>query len=176
MLKQAVGARVRVDQALSADDCCVLAEASMLELALLNLAINARDAMPRGGTLRLETETVRLAGDAPDGLAPGDYVVIAVHDTGTGMSDEVLAKAFDPFFTTKDAGKGTGLGLSQVRSCARQHGGTTTIASRLGYGTSIRIFLPRAAKDAASPRAEAASNIVNHWYAAPAASGRAARV
>ena len=121
-----------------------LVDATQIEVAVLNLAINARDAMPLGGTICIITRNVPAAADRPSDLAPGDYVSIEVADTGEGMSEEVLEKAFEPFFTTKELGKGTGLGLSQVYGIARQSGGTARITSKLGVGTSVEIYLPRA--------------------------------
>ncbi|OQW39388.1 MAG: hypothetical protein A4S12_02225 [Proteobacteria bacterium SG_bin5] len=121
-----------------------LVDPGQLEVALLNLAMNARDAMPGGGCFTLATaERVIGARDSAD-LAPGDYVEIACRDTGCGMSPETLRRAFDPFFTTKEVGKGTGLGLSMVYGFARQSGGTVTIATEIGRGTSVSIWLPRA--------------------------------
>jgi PAS domain S-box-containing protein len=122
---------------------------NQLESALVNLALNARDAMPRGGRLVIETENRRLGADDAasfeEGLAPGEYVTVTVMDTGAGMDAETLARAFDPFFTTKDVGKGTGLGLSQVYGFCRQSGGHVQIESEPGRGTAIRMFLPRQA-------------------------------
>ncbi len=119
-------------------------DAGQLEAALINLVVNARDAMPDGGRIALSAESVRLSlqdlVDAPD-LLPGDYVRIVVADTGTGMDAKTLAKAFEPFFTTKEVGKGTGLGLSQVYGFAKQAGGHVRIHSRPGQGTSIEILL-----------------------------------
>jgi signal transduction histidine kinase len=116
-------------------------DAQSIELALLNLAINARDAMPSGGTLRITTRNTQLWGK-PGGLF-GDYVALDVADTGTGMDSQVLAHAFEPFFTTKPDGKGTGLGLSQVFQFAEQSGGTATIATDLRSGTTVTIYVPR---------------------------------
>ena len=124
----------------------VTTDANQLESALLNLAINARDAMPNGGRLTIETENTHLDAqytDAIDGLAPGDYVAIGVSDTGMGMSKAVIAKAFDPFFTTKPIGQGTGLGLSMIYGFARQSGGHVGIYSEEGKGTTVRLYLPR---------------------------------
>jgi CheY-like chemotaxis protein len=113
------------------------------------LAINARDAMPDGGSLIIETANRRTGfPNRRQGLEPGDYVVVAVTDTGTGMTEDVKAKAFDPFFTTKDVGKGSGLGLSQVYGIARQSGGIAELDSAVGRGTTVRIYLPRARSDA----------------------------
>jgi PAS domain S-box-containing protein len=122
-----------------------LCDPNQLESALLNLAINARDAMPDGGTLTFATSNARLdrvTADTP-ALSPGDYVCIVVTDTGVGMSAEVAARAFDPFFTTKPIGQGTGLGLSMIYGFARQSNGHVTIDSKPGQGTSVRLYLPR---------------------------------
>src|SRR6202023_1569197 len=123
-----------------------------------NLAINARDAMPEGGTLPTSTANARLDGVTADtpALPPGDYICIAVTDIGTGMSAEVAARAFDPFFTTKPIGQGTGLGLSMIYGFARQSNGHATIDSRLGEGTSIRLYLPRYQGGVAAPHRSAA--------------------
>ena len=122
------------------------ADANQVESALLNLAINARDAMPEGGRLTVETSNTHLdaayVGSEP-GLQPGDYVMLAVTDTGTGMPPDVLARAFEPFFTTKPVGQGTGLGLSQLYGFARQSGGHVRIESEVGRGTSVKLYLPR---------------------------------
>jgi CheY-like chemotaxis protein len=115
-----------------------------LELVILNLAINSRDAMPNGGRLTVATRNLGLSDPhRPAGLAERDYVAISVGDTGTGMAQEVAAKAFEPFFTTKAVGQGTGLGLSQVLGFAQQSGGEVRIDTRLGQGTTITILLPR---------------------------------
>ena len=122
-----------------------LADTNQLENALLNLCINARDAMPEGGTLTIETARMSLeAREAGErGIAPGDYVVLRVIDTGVGMSQEVIRRAFDPFFTTKPAGMGTGLGLSMIYGFARQSGGTARIVSTPGHGAKVCLYLPR---------------------------------
>jgi two-component system, NtrC family, sensor kinase len=122
------------------------ADRAELESALLNLAINARDAMPAGGKLTIETANAFLDEDyceKMDGIKPGQYVMISITDTGMGMSPEVINKAFDPFFTTKPAGAGTGLGLSQVHGFVRQSGGHIRIYSEIGEGTTVKIYLPR---------------------------------
>lgn len=125
-----------------------LCDANQMENVILNLAINARDAMPEGGHLTIETADVSLA-EAPPGVAefiPGDYVALTVRDTGTGMTKEVLARAFDPFFTTKPQGKGTGLGLSMTFGYVRQSNGYLAIDSALGKGTAITLYMPRIAE------------------------------
>jgi PAS domain S-box-containing protein len=120
----------------------VMADPTQLELAVLNLAINARDAMPNGGTLSFQTHHVAIADDHE--LADGDYIELSISDTGTGMSPDVAARAFEPFFTTKDIGKGTGLGLSMVYGVARQSGGTARIESVPGEGTTVKLYFRHA--------------------------------
>jgi len=145
LLARTLGPMVRLTFALDGDGA-VLSDLTQLEIAVLNLAINARDAMPEGGDLTIATAVRRTRGDAE--LAAGEYVDLSVADTGSGMPAEVAARAFDPFFTTKGVGKGTGLGLSQVYGMARQAGGTVRIESRPGAGTTVRICLPRTAAPA----------------------------
>jgi signal transduction histidine kinase len=153
----ALPANVRLDYDLEPQLWPVLADPSQLELALLNLVINARDAMPHGGslTLRGRNQAVSARGDLP----AGDYVVLSVSDTGEGMSDEVMARAFDPFYTTKGVGKGSGMGLPQAYGFARQNGGTLVLESRSGQGTTATMYLPRAreavAHDAMPPEEQA---------------------
>jgi CheY-like chemotaxis protein len=127
----------------------VTIEPLQFDLAVLNLAINARDAMPGGGELRIEVSNLHLA-QPPDRLAPGDYVLIAMTDSGTGMAPEVLARALDPFFTTKTIGHGSGLGLPQAYAFASQSQGTLVLHSAPGEGTRVEIYLPRAAQDVAA--------------------------
>ncbi len=122
-----------------------MADATQIELVVLNLAINARDAMPRGGMLTIETANARVGPPQREGEpAEGEYVAITVRDNGVGMTPDVLARAFEPFFTTKAPGLGAGLGLSQVYGTARQSGGGVRIDSAPGVGTSVTIYLPRA--------------------------------
>ncbi|HZT52442.1 MAG TPA: ATP-binding protein [Stellaceae bacterium] len=145
LLLRTLGGTIRVHLVLSPTLWTALIDPNQIESAILNLAINARDAMPGGGALTLETANLRIEpkGRVAD-LSPGDYVVISVTDTGIGMAEDVRIKAFDPFFTTKDVNKGSGLGLSQVYGVARQSGGTAEIESKPGKGTTVRIYLPRA--------------------------------
>lgn len=127
----------------------VEADPHQLENAVLNLAVNARDAMDGTGSLTIDAKNVTIDRDGAGSLAPGDYVAISVTDTGSGMSDDIIAKAFDPFFTTKEVGKGTGLGLSMVYGFAQQSNGTVEIASVVGEGSTVSLFLPRAVVETA---------------------------
>jgi len=156
-LRRTLGHGVRLRTELGPGTGQVLVDASMLENALLNLAINARDAMPGGGDLVIATGQRQLAAEeaASQGVAPGPYVTIAVADTGSGMTPEIAAKAFEPFFTTKAVGHGTGLGLSQVFGFARQSGGQVAIRSAPGEGTTITLCLPQLAAEWARPAPEA---------------------
>lgn len=155
MLQSAIGGSVRIEPpALAPDLWPAMIDPTQIELVILNLAINARDAMAVGGSLTIRTEN-RTTGDPrrPEEPPAGDYVVVSVSDTGSGMSDEVLARAFEPFFTTKDVGKGSGLGLSQVFGLAKQSGGGVSIDTAIGGGTTIRVFLPRAERTPVRERA-----------------------
>jgi signal transduction histidine kinase/CheY-like chemotaxis protein len=146
LLDRTLGAMVQVSIRPGRDVWKAVADPGQLELAVLNLAINARDAMPGGGLLTITTENVS-AGDPrlPEGVS-GDFVMVAVIDTGTGMSREVRAKVFEPFFTTKAIGKGSGLGLSMVHGLVSQCQGALSIQSEVGHGTTIAMFFPRAAE------------------------------
>ena len=150
LLARTIGATIEVDTALASDLWPALVDATQTEIALLNLAINARDAMPLGGRLTIETRNLPAgSGHLPHEIREHDCICISVQDTGTGMTDEVLRSAIEPFFTTKEVGKGSGLGLSQVYGLARQSNGSLRLESRLGVGTSVHLFLPRAAAQAA---------------------------
>jgi NO-binding membrane sensor protein with MHYT domain/signal transduction histidine kinase len=140
MIARTLGPMIRVDLTLHPTPVAVLADPIQLEMMLLNLAINARDAMPDGGTLEIATRTRQIARDAE--LVDGDYVEICVRDTGTGMDEETRRRAMEPFFTTKPVGKGTGLGLAQIYGSVRQGGGTVRIDSELGVGTTVCVLLP----------------------------------
>ena len=139
LLASTLGPQIQVRIELNPARAAVLSERTQLELAILNLAINARDAMPDGGELTISVKSVRIESDAE--LTPGDYVRVSVIDTGSGMEPEVAARAFDPFFTTKGPGKGTGLGLSQVFGIAPRAGGSARIESQVGSGTTVHLFL-----------------------------------
>jgi len=155
LLERSVGSTVRLTFDLAPDVSPVMADASQVQTALLNLAINARDAMPGGGTLRISTGNLCVA-EAEAGLAAGEYAVLSVQDTGTGISQEVQARLFEPFFTTKDVGRGTGLGLAQVYGFVRQSGGDVRVHTVMGEGTTFTILLPRARpEDADGPEATA---------------------
>jgi PAS domain S-box-containing protein len=146
LLRRTLGEGIRLELALAPGLWLTLCDPNQLESAVLNLAINARDAMPAGGTLTIETANADLdtlyAARLRE-VKPGQYVCISVTDTGTGMSAEVVAKAFEPFFTTKPIGQGTGLGLSMIYGFARQSEGSARIYSEPGYGTTFRLYLPR---------------------------------
>jgi CheY-like chemotaxis protein len=146
LLSRTLGEHIRIVTVLAEDAWSVETDRSQLENALLNMSVNARDAMPDGGELRIETANVTLPRKLAQefGIPTGRYLGISVTDTGMGMSEEVAARAFDPFFTTKGVGKGTGLGLSQVFGFVRQSGGHVTIATQSGRGTTIRLYLPKA--------------------------------
>ena len=153
MLARTLTPTVEIRLALASDLWLAQADSSKLELALVNLVINARDAMPEGGAVTITTRNVgRGDADRPDDLAPGDdFVALTISDNGAGMSDEVQQRAFEPFFTTKDVGQGTGLGLSMVYGLTKQLGGGVRLDSHLGLGTAITLFLPRARPAQAGP-------------------------
>ena len=144
ILRRAVGPMVTTETDFATELWPARVDPNQLALALLNLAVNARDAMPDGGRLRLSARNVAVTAASWNALAAGDYVCLAVADTGSGMNEATLARARDPFFTTKELGKGTGLGLSMVDGMAAQLGGALRLASRLGAGTTAELWLPRA--------------------------------
>ena len=162
LLQRSLGETITVRAKTGDDLWPAIVDPTQVDDAIVNLAINARDAMPGGGTLTIETENVTLDEDYAAHhveVAPGDYVMLAVSDTGTGMSQEVIGRAFEPFFTTKREGEGTGLGLSQVFGWVKQSGGHIKIYSELGHGTTIKLYLPRAEAQSADkrPRVEVAT-------------------
>jgi nitrogen-specific signal transduction histidine kinase len=156
LLKRTLGEAVAVEIACEPALWPAYADPGQLDAALTNLALNARDAMPRGGRLSISVRPyeARDVDDVPKELKPGRYLRFTVADTGMGMPPEVLARAFEPFYTTKESGKGSGLGLSMVYGFVRQSGGQLEVDSRLGYGTRIDLYLPAA--EAPEPAAEPA--------------------
>ena len=152
LLKRTLGEAVRINTYAAADLWGALADPTQVDDAVVNLAINARDAMPDGGVLTIETANVFLDEDYASqhiDVNAGEYVMLAVSDTGVGMSPEVAARALEPFFTTKPAGQGTGLGLSQVYGFVKQSGGHISIYSELGHGITVKLYLPRSNPSAA---------------------------
>ncbi|WP_375182401.1 response regulator, partial [Sphingomonas adhaesiva] len=153
LMASTLGRSIAIEQELADGIWPALVDPTQIELILLNLAINARDAMAGCGRLTLSTANVSLdAPQRPEEPVAGDYIRVAVSDTGTGMTDEVLARAFEPFFTTKEVGKGSGLGLAQVFGFAKQSGGGVRIDTAPGEGTTVSVYLPRA-RDAAAAAA-----------------------
>jgi CheY-like chemotaxis protein len=148
MLRRVIGADITIQVELERNPGAIVADEGQLEQVLVNLAVNARDAMQRGGTLRITTGGSRL--DTPltvgeSTVPPGDYITLAVHDTGMGMDAETIRRAFQPFFTTKEPGKGTGLGLATVYGIVKQSRGYITLTSDPGVGTTVALYLPRVA-------------------------------
>jgi CheY-like chemotaxis protein len=158
LLESTVGGLVGIEVLLCAEPAVAAVDPVQIENAMLNLVINARDGTPAGGRITITTELAAIPAAASHvDLPAGAYVVVTVADTGSGMSDEVRARAFEPFFTTKGPGQGSGLGLSQVHGIVRQSGGTTEITSTVGVGTTVRIYLPRSPQAVpVSPRPPAA--------------------
>jgi two-component system cell cycle sensor histidine kinase/response regulator CckA len=154
MLRQALRENIAIDYFLSDSPCPVAADSGRMEEILLNLALNAQDAIPREGRLSIATTEVFMEGAFArrhDDVPAGRYVLLTVTDTGEGMNEETLRRVFDPFFTTKEQGKGTGLGLSTVYGIVKQHNGSVEVESHPGTGTRFMIYLPRSA---ALPEAE----------------------
>jgi signal transduction histidine kinase/ActR/RegA family two-component response regulator len=177
LIQRAVGPAIRLETELPDSACVTLCDTNQFESAVLNLAINARDAMPQGGQLTIEvTQACVAPAHMPQAArdaavpAPGDYVVVSVSDSGIGMTPDTVARAFDPFFTTKPLGQGTGLGLSMVYGFIKQSGGNVTIESQPGHGTTVRLYLPhyrgtleparQDSKPATLPRADRAATVL----------------
>jgi two-component system, cell cycle sensor histidine kinase and response regulator CckA len=159
LLKRLLGERVELDLTHGRDLWFVKADVNQFEQVVVNLAVNARDAMPNGGKLAIRTANVTAAEAARlnvSGMPPADYVVVEVADRGTGMTPDVLEKIFEPFFTTKEVGKGTGLGLSTVFGIVKQSGGFIDVDSKVGQGTTFRIYLPRHVPDEQEEKPEEA--------------------
>ncbi len=154
MLVRTLGESIEVTPMLCRETCCSRIDTNQLESAILNLAVNARDAMPEGGRLTIATMTMAAADAArfPE-LGAGEYVMVSVSDTGSGMPPDIAARAFEPFFTTKEVGKGSGLGLSMVFGFVKQSGGHVEIESEVGCGTTVRLYLPRSAERAGAETA-----------------------
>jgi PAS domain S-box-containing protein len=163
LLNPTLGGNIEITPLLAEDAWTALADPNQLTTAVLNLAINARDAMPNGGKLALETSNIFLDenyANMQSEVVPGNYVMIAVSDTGTGIPPALLERVFEPFFTTKEVGKGTGLGLSMVFGFVKQSGGHVKIYSEEGHGTSVKIYLPRATGLQQTPAEASASSTV----------------
>ncbi len=154
LLRRTIPSSIHIETMLAEDLWPAMVDAGQLENAIVNLSINARDAMPAGGKLTIETANMEIgldtADDSADELAAGSYVTVTVSDSGTGMPSDVVARVFEPFFTTKEVGKGSGLGLSMVYGFAKQSGGQVKIYSEVGGGTSVRLYLPKANSDVVS--------------------------
>ena len=150
LIQSSMGGTVRLETGFEPDLWYALVDPTQIELVILNLAINGRDAMEAGGSLTIQTRNVTLTAPParPEEPPPGEYVVVSVTDSGTGMSEDVLSKAFEPFFTTKEVGKGSGLGLSQVLGFAQQSGGGVRVRTGPEHGTTVEVYLPRASAPA----------------------------
>jgi signal transduction histidine kinase len=158
IVRGAVGPLIQINYRLQSERCVCCVDLEELERVILNLAVNARQAMGNGGSLTIETETVHLAlPTSVEDLAPGAYVRITLSDTGHGMTPEVVERAFDPFFTTKEVGEGSGLGLGQAYGFAKQSGGHAAIESIVDVGTSVILYLPLATADEATGAADEAA-------------------
>jgi PAS domain S-box-containing protein len=155
MVRTVVGSRIQLELDIECDDCFVEADIAQFETAVINMAVNARDAMDGEGRLGITARAVQgVPGSQWNDAAEGDYVALSISDSGRGIPDEVLTQIFEPFFTTKEVGKGTGLGLSQVYGFAKQSGGDVRVESDVGQGTVFTLYLPRAARQAPAERAE----------------------
>jgi CheY-like chemotaxis protein len=154
LLQRSIGPLVSIGTQFPLRLAPVLADANQLELALMNLAVNGRDAMPDGGSITIGARHEVIQTGDPGGLTPGSYVCLSVTDSGEGMDEKTLERASEPFFTTKGVGKGTGLGLSMIHGFAEQSGGRLALTSRKGQGTTAEIWLPVAEAEVGMPAAE----------------------
>jgi len=158
LLRRTLGEAIAIETRLADGLSEIMVDPGQIENTLLNLSVNARDAMPRGGNLVIETAKIEIGPDRAEAFpefAPGRYVALSVTDTGEGMTPEVMRRAFEPFFTTKGPGAGTGLGLSMVYGFAKQSGGHVQLYSEVGHGTTVRVYLP--ARDSQAVAASGAS-------------------
>jgi PAS domain S-box-containing protein len=162
LLRRAVGEAVTLIVEPAAPNAVCSVDPSQFEAAVMNLVVNARDATPPGGAIRVETHACVLSADGAEGAAPGDYLCVSVHDTGAGMDAETASRVFEPFFTTKEPGRGTGLGLSQVYGFARQSGGAAIVESAPGKGATVRVYLPLAPAGATRPTASPETTAAAH--------------
>lgn len=165
MLRRLIRENIELTLNLDPDLNWVKADPGQIEQILMNLVVNARDAMPKGGKLRIDTTNVKIESPAEQDesrLAPGSYVLLSVRDTGCGMDDDVLSHLFEPFFTTKEPGKGTGLGLATVYGIVKQSKGLIRVASKVGVGTRFRIYLPAAPRETA-PQASRTSGALTGY-------------
>ena len=163
LIRRSIGRAIKIDVRKAVNLWPARVDPSELENALLNLCVNARDAMPDGGTLTLDISNMSInqrSVDRHSDIVPGDYVCLSVADTGTGMTEDVKAKIFEPFFTTKEVGNGTGLGMSMVQGFVKQSGGYLSVQSELGVGTTIKIYLPRVDEEIESIKIDASMDRV----------------
>jgi signal transduction histidine kinase len=172
LLRRTLGDRIRLIITAEADLAPARVDANQLELAILNLTINARDAMPDGGNLRILLQNRQADHDSASELSPGEYVVLSISDTGTGMDENTLAQAFEPFFTTKQMGSGSGLGLPMVQSFAAQSGGDVRIRSKVGEGTTVELWLPRADEPPSQAADQSLSAVPKDGHARSTRNGR----